>query len=100
MAEGRKHPPSDASRASKLASLDRQSCGARRLFGSDLLGPVIQRRVGLAEKGRASRIMQHDLLQRPASYRILELKLMTKEVPSMEAEFVVQKAHVVGVKVS
>ena len=59
---------------------------ARRLLGDDLLGPVIQRRIGLPEKRSAGGIVKHDLLQGLASDRILELNLMTKEVPSMQAD--------------
>src|SRR5437588_7169702 len=60
--------------------------GPRRLLGDDLLGPVIQRRIGLPEKRSAGGIVKHDLLQGLASDRILELNLMTKEVPSMQAD--------------
>ena len=37
---------------------------------NDLLSPIIQGRVGLPEKRRADRIMEHDLLQSLAGDRI------------------------------
>jgi hypothetical protein len=66
-----------------------RSTGARRFLGSDLLGPIIQRCVRLAEERCSDWIVEHDLLQLQhlPSRRVFEPHLMTEEMSSMLLSF-------------